>query len=135
MDFLDLHTHKTPVKSGQLTIQSLSLTEDVFLAMPKKKLLSIGLHPWHASIEKLELHMKYLTVLAKQDNVKMIGECGLDYDLAHYAAKEYQIKYFPFHFDLAQKYNKPMYLHNRNTGDDFYQLVRENRHKFNKGVV
>eukprot|EP01017_Pseudomicrothorax_dubius_P050624 TRINITY_DN961_c0_g1_i1.p1 TRINITY_DN961_c0_g1~~TRINITY_DN961_c0_g1_i1.p1 ORF type:complete len:155 (-),score=33.99 TRINITY_DN961_c0_g1_i1:83-547(-) len=28
-----------------------------------------------------------------------------------------------------------MYLHNRNTGDDFFQLVRENRHKFSTGVV
>lgn len=28
-----------------------------------------------------------------------------------------------------------MYLHNRNTGNDFFDIVRENRHKFGKGVV
>lgn len=28
-----------------------------------------------------------------------------------------------------------MYLHNRNTGDDFYNLVRKNRDRFTTGVV
>jgi len=28
-----------------------------------------------------------------------------------------------------------MYLHNRNTGDDFYEIVRKNRDRFSTGVV
>lgn len=28
-----------------------------------------------------------------------------------------------------------MYLHNRNTGNDFYDLVKANRHRFPSGVV
>lgn len=28
-----------------------------------------------------------------------------------------------------------MYFHNRNTGDDFYEIVEKNRKKFKKGVV
>mmetsp|Transcript_4791 Transcript_4791/g.3987 ORF Transcript_4791/g.3987 Transcript_4791/m.3987 type:complete len:99 (+) Transcript_4791:247-543(+) len=28
-----------------------------------------------------------------------------------------------------------MYLHNRNTGDDFFKIVKENRHKFSDGIV
>ena len=28
-----------------------------------------------------------------------------------------------------------MYLHSRSTGDDFYNIVKENRHKFSTGVV
>jgi TatD DNase family protein len=42
---------------------------------------------------------------------------------------------FPYHFDLAEKLKLPMYLHNRNTGDDFYNLVRKNRDRFTTGVV
>ena len=52
-----------------------------------------------------------------------IGECGLDYDRLNYASKENQIKAFIPHFDMAQKYNLPMYLHNRNTGRDFFDLI------------
>ena len=102
---------------------------------------TIGVHPCRVmeieAFGSLEKYIEEIERLIELFGPKcvMIGECGLDYDLTHYAAKEYQIKCFPFHFDLAEKYNKPMYLHNRNTGDDFYQFVRENRHKFNKGVV
>jgi TatD DNase family protein len=42
---------------------------------------------------------------------------------------------FPYHFDLAEKYNLPMYLHNRNTGNDFYDIVRKNRDRFSTGCV
>lgn len=28
-----------------------------------------------------------------------------------------------------------MYLHNRNTGDTFYSIVKANRHKFSTGIV
>lgn len=78
MDFLDIHTHKAAQRKGIISIQSLSLTSDIFLAMPKTKPISIGLHPWYATLEKLEIQMKYLSVLARQQNVKIIGECGLD---------------------------------------------------------
>ena len=42
---------------------------------------------------------------------------------------------FPFHFDLAQKYSLPMYLHSRACKDDFLKIVWENRYKFPTGVV
>ena len=42
---------------------------------------------------------------------------------------------FEPHFDLAEKYQLPMYLHNRNTGDDFYNIMQKNRHRITGGVV
>lgn len=45
------------------------------------------------------------------------------------------MKHFPPHFELAEKHNLPMYLHNRNTGKDFYDIVRANRSRFPGGVV
>jgi len=64
-----------------------------------------------------------------------IGECGLDYDRFHYSSKEQQLAVFPHHFRLASKYKLPLYLHNRNTGNDFYDLVRQHRQSFSTGVV
>lgn len=109
MDFFDIHTHKIAMQAGVTSIQSLSLTDDIFLAMPKKKPISIGLHPWHATIDKLELQMKYLAVLARQDNVKLIGECGLDKLKGDKI--ENQLIILAQQINLAAALNKPLILH------------------------
>lgn len=109
MDFLDLHTHKTAVKHGVISIQSLSLTSDIFLAMPKKKPISVGLHPWFATIDALETQMKYLSVVANQPNVKLIGECGLD--RLRGESLENQVSILTQQIKLAESINKPLILH------------------------
>ncbi|KAI8645811.1 hypothetical protein BD408DRAFT_312787, partial [Parasitella parasitica] len=76
-----------------------------------------------------------LKVATSSTTVVAIGECGLDYDRLHFCDKETQKKYFAVQFDLAQETQLPMFLHNRNTGSDFYDLVKANRHKFKHGVV
>ncbi|MCZ4242840.1 TatD family hydrolase [Pedobacter punctiformis] len=109
MDFLDIHTHKSAQKKDVTSIQSLSLTSDIFLAMPKTKPISIGLHPWYATIDKLETQLKYLAVLAKQANVKMIGECGLDRLKGE--TIENQTIILEQQIKLAESLNKPLILH------------------------
>ena len=137
MDFLNLHTHKTSVKSGEINIQSLSLTTDVFLAMPKKKPISIGLHPWYATIENLALQMKYLAVLAKQDNVKMIGECGLDKLKGENIPN--QLIILTKQIELAEALSKPLILHCVKSFDELISLKEKLKvkvpmiiHGFNK---
>jgi len=109
MDFLDIHTHKTSQHKGVKSIQSLSLTSDIFLAMPKTKSISIGLHPWYATLEKLEIQLKYLSVLAQQANVKLIGECGLDRLKGENLAN--QVIILEKQIVLAEKLKKPILLH------------------------
>ena len=105
--------------------------------------ITCGIHPCRAS-ETLKLLNNNIDQIFKEveeqiikykDKIVAVGECGLDYDRLHYSIKEDQLKLFDTHFNLAQKYNLPMYLHNRNTGDDFYNILKENRNKFNKGIV
>lgn len=106
--------------------------------------ITIGTHPCRATEAEKESQEKgfdfYYDEMANlitkyKNKCVAVGECGLDYDRFHYSVKEHQIKHFPIHFDLAQKFNLPMYLHNRNTSGDFVRIVKENRHKFNYGVV
>lgn len=65
----------------------------------------------------------------------MIGECGIDYDRLRCASKKQQLLVFRKHFELAEHFKLPLYLHSRNTGSDFNQIVKENRHRFPGGVV
>lgn len=109
MDFLDIHTHKVATQNGVISIQSLSLTHDIFLAMPKTKPISIGLHPWFAKIDHLDQQMKYLSVVANQTNVKQIGECGLDRLRGENLGN--QIIILEKQIELAERINKPLILH------------------------
>lgn len=109
MDFLDIHTHKVSTQPGVTSIQSLSLTSDIFLAMPKTKPISVGLHPWFAKIDHLDQQMKYLSVVANQTNVKQIGECGLD--RLRGDNLENQIIILEKQIELAERINKPLILH------------------------
>lgn len=102
---------------------------------------TVGCHPTRCSeFEAYKdgpqaYHDELLKVATSSKTVVAIGECGLDYDRLHFCDKETQKKYFAVQFNLAEKTQLPMFLHNRNTGTDFYDLVKANRHKFKHGVV
>ena len=135
--FLDIHTHGSKQKDGVTAIQSLSLTESTFLAMPKTKPISIGIHPWYGRLEELPKNMKYLNVLAKQDNVKLIGECGLDKLKGEEMTKQLQI--LEAQINLAEQLNKPVILHCVKAFDELIALKKRLKpsvpmmiHGFNK---
>ncbi|KAF9327445.1 TatD DNase, partial [Linnemannia elongata] len=106
--------------------------------------MTIGCHPTRCS--EFESHpdgpegyfnalKAYLDNPETKGKVVAIGECGLDYDRLHFCPKETQQKYFERQFDLAESTRLPMFLHNRNTGEDFGKLVKQHRSKFTHGVV
>ncbi|KAI9280693.1 hypothetical protein BY458DRAFT_430533 [Sporodiniella umbellata] len=101
---------------------------------------TVGCHPTRCKeFEKHpngpQAYFQELSKLAESKCVIAIGECGLDYDRLHFCPKGVQKKYFLKQFELAEKTGLPMFLHNRNTGEDFYEMIKENRHRFKEGVV
>ncbi|WP_113638278.1 TatD family hydrolase [Nubsella zeaxanthinifaciens] len=121
--FLNLHTHQTKQAPGVVAIQSISLSESTFLAMPKTKPISIGIHPWYGKLAELSTYMKYLTVLAKQDNVKLIGECGLDKLQGEPMAS--QIQLLEAQMNLAEQLKKPLILHCVKAFDELIALKKK----------
>lgn len=135
--FLDIHTHEAKQKDGVIAIQSLSLTESTFLAMPKTKPISIGIHPWYGHLEELPKSMKYLNVLAKQNNVQLIGECGLDKLRGEEIPKQLQM--LEAQINLAEELKKPVILHCVKAFDELIALKKRLKpsvpmiiHGFNK---
>ena len=63
----------------------------------------------------------------KNGKLVAIGECGLDYDRLYFCAHDLQEKGFRHQINLAERFNLPMFLHNRNTGGDFLKVVSECR--------
>ncbi len=109
MQYLDIHSHHVTQRKEVFGVQSLTLTDGIFLAMPKTKPISVGLHPWYATLADLETQLRYLAVIAKQSNVKLIGECGLDKTRGE--KLEDQVYILTQQILLAEQLNKPLILH------------------------
>lgn len=84
-------------------------------------------------------YLEELRELASKNRSKVvaIGETGLDYDRLHFCDKETQKEYFEKQIALAGETNLPLFLHNRNSTDDFVEILARNRDKFSSagGVV
>lgn len=78
-----------------------------------------------------ENYLKNLKDLASSERSKVvaIGELGLDYDRLHFCTKETQKRFFEMQLDLAESLRLPLFLHNRNSTDDFIDILKRNQRK------
>lgn len=60
----------------------------------------------------------------KLSNIVAIGETGLDY-YKQFGNKHSQIELFITQLELAQKYNFPVIIHNRNAGNDVFEILKD----------
>ncbi|MCQ2591655.1 MAG: TatD family hydrolase [Treponema sp.] len=71
-------------------------------------------HDWTSTMEK------YLSL----PNVVAVGETGLDY-YKQFGDKRSQIELFITQLEIAQKHNLPVIIHNRDAGQDVYDILTE----------
>ena len=84
---------------------------------------TIGVHPHNSkelTNDKFELIRK--TIEANRQYVVAVGECGLDYNRM-FSPANIQKKWFEEQIKLAIELNMPLYFHERDSFDDFYDIV------------
>lgn len=83
----------------------------------------IGWHPTEAGSYSDEVEEK-LTELVKKEKIIALGEMGLDYHWME-DPKEIQIESFRKQIQLAKKLKLPIVIHNRESTEDVYQVLKE----------
>jgi TatD DNase family protein len=118
--FIDFHTHQDYQDSETIVIRNLTQNEweyvsntveirnpDAFGKGPPK--FSLGLHPWFLTKENFDFDFNEMTQLIDNQQVIMIGECGLDKLKGENLA--FQSNAFAAQTRLAESHNKPVVIH------------------------
>ncbi|XP_018896605.1 deoxyribonuclease TATDN1 isoform X3 [Bemisia tabaci] len=112
------------------------------LALSDERLFcTVGCHPTRCNeFESSGNPDDYLESLSKlirsaHGKVVAVGETGLDYDRLQFCSKEIQKKYFEIQLKLSKLHDLPLFLHNRNTGGDFLEILQKHAGDLPKGVV
>ena len=93
------------------------------LCQKNNKFLSCtaGVHPHDADNVAVN-YREQLLALAQHDSVKAIGECGLDFN-RNFSTPENQIDVFNTQIQLAAQLNMPLFLHQRDAFDTWFELL------------
>lgn len=110
---LDIHTHKAPPQSHSL-VNIRATEENIFsvnnaLRQFEGQSYSIGLHPWDITVFPGEDFWQEFENVAKEVNVKAIGECGVD--LVKPVPMYLQLQVFNRQIEIAEKIGKPVLIH------------------------
>ncbi|CAB4806945.1 unannotated protein [freshwater metagenome] len=89
-------------------------------------LAAVALHPNEAPVvEDLEHDWSIIAKLAEHPRVRAIGETGLDYFRTPPELRKRQQESFKWHIELANKHNKALVIHDRDSHDDVLSVLLE----------
>ena len=85
------------------------------------------------SVSKIQEQIEKEIEVDVSKKIVMIGICTLE--IKDSIEKDYQISLFKMHFDLAEKYSKPILFKLKESYKTGIDLIWQNRHKFNYGMI
>ncbi len=100
---------------------------------PKVLYSTAGVHP-HDAKTCDDRTIDTLRNLAKSDAVVAIGECGLDYN-RNFSPENVQRKWFEKQVVLAEELDMPLFLHDRESYNDFAKILRKHKKISQRAVV
>jgi len=92
-----------------------------------------GIHPHQAKEFSLN-YFSEIKDLLKKDNVKAIGETGLDF-YRNFSTEEQQKKSFETHIEASIELQKPLFLHVREAHKTFMEMLEPVKEKLPKTIV
>lgn len=115
---LDIHTHRpAPYPDGVVSLRNFDVNP------VEGQLYSAGIHPWDTVDVPGDDTFARLEKLAREKQVVMIGECGVD--PAKGAPLFRQLQILKRQIDLSERLNKPLLLHCVKSADIIMGLKRD----------
>lgn len=108
----------TSVEESQ---KALALCQHYQTSFPDFLYSTAGVHPHDADHVSAD-YLDQLKLLAKQEHVKAIGECGLDFN-RNFSAPAQQQKIFSEQVTLASELQMPLFLHQRDAFDPWFTTL------------
>jgi len=102
---------------------------------------TVGVHPTRCNEfgQDSEFHLAKLRELIQDglndSKVIALGELGLDYARTEFCDIETQKKGLLAQLELAKETRLPLFVHNRETGSDLYDILCDNSHCFSRAVI
>ena len=96
--------------------------QEIKCKYPENCLITLGVHPHHAKTFNDKSSMIMDTYI-KDINPNSIGETGLDF-FRNISSYDEQIYAFNEQIKLAIKFNKPLFLHQRESHEDFIKVLK-----------
>lgn len=93
-----------------------------------------GIHPHNADTAKKEDFDLIEEIITSNDRIVAVGECGLDFDRM-FSTRENQIRCLEKHIVLAERLNKPLFLHEREAADEFVRRFKKHEAICRRSVV
>jgi TatD DNase family protein len=145
LDFLnsvgirDVHTHNA--LANENAIYNILPPDFSNFQFKESYYYSAGIHPWYIDLENLATQFSKLQVLLeKQNNILLIGECGLD--KLKGPEMRIQVEVFKKHLALAEQFQKPIIIHCVKAFQEILDIIKNEKfalpfifHGFNKSVA
>ena len=118
-DFFNIHTHtSTHPKTEILSLAPEQHSADIHVVYA-----SVGIHPWHLTLEQSESQWEALRQSVKDKRIIAIGECGLD--KLQGPSLELQTSLFKQEATLAEECSLPLIIHCVKAFNELIQLKKE----------
>jgi len=102
--------------------QALALCQYYQQQFPNTLYATAGVHP-HDAGSVSDDYLTQIAQLAKQPQIKAIGECGLDFN-RNFSTPEQQLKVFKDQVLLAAQLRMPLFLHQRDAFEPWFNLLK-----------
>lgn len=86
---------------------------------------ALGIHPENADEHNLEVKNEIIELIKSNKKIIAIGEIGLDYYWDENPEKEIQKKVFREYMKLAEEFNMPVVIHDRDAHKDTLEIIKE----------